>query len=977
MKSRWTAAWVSLIALGGCSSQTDVAETAEELLACTPSGDLLGPNVLAGTSSAVPEISLFLNAGTENIFETNVTSGDPVLHILNSQGVQVASNDDSGPANNSRIVFTPTQTGTYRILMRAYSNTSSGVGTVTRNGTSIINALPFGGWAVRVSCLRQGEQLQTVLPPGGAGTQQVIYMFKANGLDIESRTQAIGASGSVKLPITADLGTRTVIVAARTDVSAGAIRLVRNDVNMSGHDTDGDGLGSELEAAIGTCTTKTGFVNGFNCALTSDARDTDGDGLSDGAEVLGVIDESPAQTLPKWGADPRHKDLFLEVDFMQTCPGTDDAKMAPAVVRELADYYADRREVFDAATQLQHAQMLRNPDSKPGINLHVDTGQNPTPENPQDLTLYGDWGGHNPVARIVNTDPNSCGFKGQDVDDVWQANLAKARRGLFHYALGYTGGGGSAGEFKVVSSWSQTSSLNAAHEFGHSLGIGHSGPSQAGFADPNCKPTWPSIMNYAYHDHNFTAQVGFSDGLNRPAINNVALVETNAVATSDTRYLDHLQNVFKYNVDRTTGNVDWNRDGEISTSPVRAYANFAPGGAGCEWTRYNNVTTQTVTRLSPALARLTGQTFLWSANKSDGRLTRTTSFSSFDCPVPGSSCNGASFAAPIFYDYDASRGVDAVRLTTSSGDRLMIVRVDAQGKLWNHGLSKGPGGAPMLGSGTQIPATDSGGEPSLAVVGQSSGYLAYKDNAGLVRFRGFDNDAWGPEIQAQIQNADGTIQPMPSMSAAASPAIAYIPIPFAGFGNERQLYGAFANSSGRVQLYRLDQSNMLWTKINIYDTSAPGPIASKPVLAWVPRQSEADSKGQLYMFYSNIVEAATATQEAKNEPRMRVSHTLGFGGTTKLGLDSPFDNIWSFSLGLAAMYEPGIDQNLRLAYVSGNGALSFRPKADGINDYELKNESDWAVFRVTLCQTLMNPTLHNPDPEVQNPITCHPITWLN
>jgi hypothetical protein len=86
-----------------------------------------------------------------------------------------------------------------------------------------------------------------------------------------------------------------------------------------------DGLGYELESALGTCATRTSTAPGVSCAAIADPRDTDGDGISDGLEAAVGIggDDLP---LPLWGADPRHKDLFVEVDFMRRTKAENDAE---------------------------------------------------------------------------------------------------------------------------------------------------------------------------------------------------------------------------------------------------------------------------------------------------------------------------------------------------------------------------------------------------------------------------------------------------------------------------------------------------------------------------------------------------------------------------------------------------------------------------------------------------------------------------
>src|SRR5690349_7206331 len=55
-----------------------------------------------------------LTAGRPSIFEDHGLSlSDPTLALRNSSGTQLAFNDDGGPGLDSRIEFTPTQSGVY------------------------------------------------------------------------------------------------------------------------------------------------------------------------------------------------------------------------------------------------------------------------------------------------------------------------------------------------------------------------------------------------------------------------------------------------------------------------------------------------------------------------------------------------------------------------------------------------------------------------------------------------------------------------------------------------------------------------------------------------------------------------------------------------------------------------------------------------------------------------------------------------
>jgi uncharacterized repeat protein (TIGR01451 family) len=98
------------------------------------------------------------------------------------------------------------------------------------------------------------------------------------------------------------------------------------------------------------------------CFEVGGYEDTDGDGLLDDWEKNGLDVDSDGSidlNLPAWGANPLHKDIFLELDWMT---GQNPARQAIQAIKA----------AFAAAPL--SAGGNPNPDGKPGINLWVDTG---------------------------------------------------------------------------------------------------------------------------------------------------------------------------------------------------------------------------------------------------------------------------------------------------------------------------------------------------------------------------------------------------------------------------------------------------------------------------------------------------------------------------------------------------------------------------------------------------------------------------
>lgn len=267
--------------------------------------------------------------------------------------------------------------------------------------------------------------------------------------------------------------------------------------------------------------------------LTPSLPDSDGDGLFDDWENEGLKDCEGNVVVPlhEMGADPDHKDVFVEHDWL---PGSEPSAATIAFLKDrFAAAPADSGFVPDGDDPDDAPDPpIENPDGEPGINLWIDTGS-----LMEGGTLVGDdFGGGNEVE--LSDVPNgqfvprvSGDADGNDIADfreVKDKSFDPARRAVFHYALGGPtapgepgppvpgkdscsdgvdndgngfidgeddiwcfNGGQSAGGANIFVGNSSASML--MHELGHSLGLGHGGDEP-----DNCKPNYLSIMNYVY-----------------------------------------------------------------------------------------------------------------------------------------------------------------------------------------------------------------------------------------------------------------------------------------------------------------------------------------------------------------------------------------------------------------------------------------------------------------------------------------------
>ena len=236
-----------------------------------------------------------------------------------------------------------------------------------------------------------------------------------------------------------------------------------------------------------------------------DTTDTDGDGLPDCWEKYGVDTDGDGTIdvdLPKMGADPKHKDIFVELDHMTGHEISNDA-----INKVIA--------AFDAAP-------VDNPDGTQGIKLHVDNG----PDSIMDPVVAGGtvsgktWGSLSQADELGHIDLLGTTENGEydwsAFRSLEQRYFSASRRPVFHYAIsahdfvashasGISAGGypSGAGEFLITLGGACPADpctpkvgMQAGtfmHELGHNLGLGHGGGDHL-----NYKPNYLSIMNYRF-----------------------------------------------------------------------------------------------------------------------------------------------------------------------------------------------------------------------------------------------------------------------------------------------------------------------------------------------------------------------------------------------------------------------------------------------------------------------------------------------
>jgi hypothetical protein len=878
---------------------------------------------------------------------TDVSPGaNPVLHLLKATSasqwseVAFAESRDGAPA---RLSYTATSAGFYVLLVRAASLGETGQCTVVRDGTQRMRNIPVAGWRERFAQVQAGEEISAVPLTGGPKWPLLAALDPATGhirdliVGSEATTMAFSTSGAVEI--------LSGHVLDNSHSGAGKMRLVQNDARLPGHDSDDDGLGDELEAMIPTCATATDHAGLFDCALAADPKDSDGDGLSDRWEVLGHPSRDPLVSLPRFGADPRHKDLFVEMDFKRSaplcsepghpdvCDPNVDRTLDVAIAKEVSDFYEDRVGAATSAERKAHATSLRNPDGLPGIRIHLDTGR--AAEATEDRVLYGDWGGHNVVPMVVGEDGK---LKAPEPAAAMLTNMAPVRRGVFHYAMTYPGTGGGAVPGSAVALPMDNAAV-LAHELGHSLNLQHEGrPGEYG----NCRPNYPSIMNYAFLGAPAvgSSRVGFSGG-GRASMLAQSLRERGAVAPSDSIYLDQLEQVFELKVDRANGHVDWNRDGVFSEEPVRAYANFTRYGEGCEGTveRARDVVGDAWAGgpAAPSLVRH-GAHLAMIYKALDGQLRFSFGDGELKCnadagPEP---CSGPT-------PPEVSSGVSGAAMASvveGGQAKLLLVVIDGAGGVRESTLGDGA----SAWSAWRTIGADASAEPALIALPAAThleALLAYRGRDGNVRPRERRAGAWQPERVI-----------LSSTPADASPALLYAQLPW---DSEPKSYLALTDAQDRKLALLSRIAAQGWRKEPRF-TFASEPSFGKPAMAMADR---------FYLLYSRYAPNPDGTQYRMARSFAREP------GAYEVGLDAPVRNVWwrpaqaaaqaPMAPGVSLQFDEGKDDNVRALFLRTadeyKSYVYLFPQVDGRVDATLVSSDDWAWLAQQLCRWIGGDTV--------------------
>lgn len=961
-----------------------------------------GPYRFAVTASPIGRATFSLQRGSTYVFElADLPAGlTPFMHLWREATGRVTATVPATPRASLRFTVPASRGGAHTLFVHAPAGIPAGTGTlvVHKNGVELLRwrQFPVGGTVVDVpkSVAAQLFRYQTVVPPGGVADTFLL------ALDESNRLQAFDDNGGVASASMIDRSPGVSRIVVGGIGGTGLTILYANDVFR---DLDGDGLGYGLEREIRTCDLRLAQPD---CATVFNSRDTDRDGIEDGVEVLGVKDGALA--FPTWGANPRHKDLFVEADWTSEFV---DTPLNQASIRRMQFHLAHGS-----------AAHLDNPDGIDGIALHVDAGIEPT--DPTDRTLYGAWNGANRVTSWTSRGPPSGSFDQRRLP--WFRHLLLVR------------GGGSVGWGRY---WYATGEDpdTIMHEFGHSLGLHHEavvgGQDRPMVRGLNCSPAYPSIMSYATPHASFFSGEGFPEA----GINPSSLCEADGLGggVSDLAFIT--QSLGGIAVDSLGRRVDWNRDGSyqgslavpagsrcLARERVRAAVNW--GYNGCDahiqggfalspevpaagrrdggdvlgapamtrarsrlYVFYVKRDTAGVQRLfyqsSPVGTKATAGCTLGFQVRSNGDVDRCMNFS-------------GPFEIAAFETLGSSespaqgRAVRPVRVAAFSGAAsVQFAIVDDSARIRGFSLAisvlEAPGASKTVLVDAPLAAADgtlvaSRSDLSLGIIGLdrtrfpgSGRHLAlyYVDQTGGVRWASRESGATGPYVdRGPMRDASGSaLVTAPGNSPAVEGWTAL------GSLDDQELYMVLQRADASFLLYVFDRSLDRWQDItqSAFGQSAVAGAGHNQKLAfWF--QHLLDGNGEVIErgkgFFSILYRygSGTAAQGASpSTPSMwrmeNVSRANPPSQRLRAAVQQKFGHDWyavrgnDYPIGLGGGFTVHSDDAMpavkaALVKVTDDASqrhdLQFLPLADGIFDMAFRPSPDFKVMEGTLCRSM-------------------------
>lgn len=485
----------------------------------------------------------------------------------------------------------------------------------------------------------------------------------------------------------------------------------------------------------------------------------------------------------------------------------------------------------------------------------------------------------------------------------------------------------------------------------------------------NCQPNYKSIMSYALAYDDSGSNAAFSSGeFSSIPLNPSQVDETTGLGTSNWNDIKFLANsFFHYNV-APTGAVDWNRDGRIDSTPVRAAVTWGWGAGGCEQVAFamdqDIWSGSGYTALSYLPWPSSDPRLYWFVRRiSDGTLQYRYATSLPDnCSNPQSpSCKtnwspAASSAAPVVPGALSGNGSPASGWYTNSvgKNQLVLVYKDTSDHLRYQVLTPYLHlGAGWIESWTTPAYVGSGTETidgSPAVVSMDGNIHVYAIVNDVLNHWTLDGSGGWSGPVAQQWDDSTTIQAAYGVGLTRG----YLQT---ASGHEEHVFAAIPLVSPQDQIELAWQSAPdVWTKLpssrwtDGYGHLSKEKTREQPGLAYEPFDrtqnlyegrfylawNPTDLNGDCHAAYLSQTEGNDLSASATSRRMMFVDHR------------TYYMNIWNcVNYNIALQYDMSFDESMRGAQAFGDGTndvMRFSPAADGIFNAPAKDQDDYAVI---------------------------------
>lgn len=264
-------------------------------------------------------------------------------------------------------------------------------------------------------------------------------------------------------------------------------------------------------------------------AAAAALNDADGDGFPDRWELEGFTTKGGSEfPLNVWGADPETPDLFLQLNWMKSewetlgcadrshyAPTPEDFAAFTACSRANTNTYEPSRASLNQLVKVFEGQ---------GIRLHIDAGEHytnipgytthhggPTEDYVRYFFGGGDTPSVQPGIKLLQERDRLLGPRA----DVFRVGIIGGQQSPGNYSSG-TGlvrdGAFFVSKNDLMTSQEQVRN-SILHEYGHNLGLTHSGAYNVERPDSDYVPNYQSVMNYLYQ----FAYFDYSDSPSRPS----------------------------------------------------------------------------------------------------------------------------------------------------------------------------------------------------------------------------------------------------------------------------------------------------------------------------------------------------------------------------------------------------------------------------------------------------------------------------